>query len=49
LRASYELRRRAMIDAGYVTDEEFDADLARMEADDFMMPSPVMWTAWGRR
>ena len=49
LRASYERRRRAMIDAGYVTEEEFDADLARMEAADFMMPSPLMWSAWGRR
>lgn len=49
LRASYERRRDAMIDAGYLTDEEFDRDLARMEADDFMMPSPIMWTAWGRR
>jgi ubiquinone/menaquinone biosynthesis C-methylase UbiE len=49
LRASYERRRGAMIDAGYITDEEFDRDLARMDADDFMMPSPIMWTAWGRR
>jgi SAM-dependent methyltransferase len=49
LRASYELRRDAMIGAGYITAREFDADLARMEADDFMMPSPIMWTAWGRR
>lgn len=49
LRASYERRRRAMIDAGYVTEEEFDADLARMEAADFRMPSPLMWSAWGRR
>jgi len=49
LRASYELRRRTMVDAGYLTEEDFDADLARLEADDFMMPSPIMWTAWGRR
>jgi len=49
LRASYERRRDAMIDGGYLTDEEFDRDLARMQADDFMMPSPIMWTAWGRR
>ena len=49
LRASYERRRRAMIDAGYVTEEEFDADLARMEAADFMSPSPLMWSVWGRR
>jgi len=49
LRASYERRRGAMIDAGYITDEQFDADLARMEAADFMTPSPLMWTVWGRR
>jgi SAM-dependent methyltransferase len=49
LRASYERRRAAMINAGYVTDDEFDRDLARMEAADFMMPSPIMWTVWGRR
>jgi hypothetical protein len=49
LRASFERRRAAMIDAGYLTDEEFDRDLARMQAPDFMMPSPIMWTAWGRR
>ena len=49
LRASYELRRHAMVDAGYVTDQEFDADLARIDAPDFMAPSPLMWSAWGRR
>jgi 2-polyprenyl-3-methyl-5-hydroxy-6-metoxy-1,4-benzoquinol methylase len=49
LRASYERRRGAMTDAGFITDDEFDRDLARMEAADFMMPSPIMWTAWGRR
>ena len=49
LRASCERRRSAMIDAGYITDEEFDRDLARTEAADFMMPSPIMWTVWGRR
>jgi SAM-dependent methyltransferase len=49
LRASYEQRRHAMIDTGYVTDQEFDADLARLDAADFMMPSPLMWTVWGRR
>jgi len=49
LRASYERRRDAMIDAGYITDEEFDRDLARMDEAGFMMPSPIMWTAWARR
>lgn len=49
LKASLERRREAMIDAGHITEEEFDRDLARMDAPDFMMPSPIMWTAWGRR
>ena len=49
LRASYERRRSAMIDAGYLTEQEFDQDLARLDAADFVMPSPIMWTAWGRR
>ena len=49
LRASYERRRTAMIDAGYLTAQEFDQDVARMDDADFMMPSPTMWTAWGRR
>jgi len=47
--ASYEKRRDAMVSAGYITGDEFDRDLARMKAPDFMMPSPVMWSAWGRR
>ena len=49
LRASYDARRSAMIDAGHLTGVEFDRDLARTWSADFMMPSPIMWTVWGRR
>jgi SAM-dependent methyltransferase len=49
LRASYERRRAAMIDAGYLTEQEFDQDVARLDEPGFLMPSPIMWTAWGRR
>jgi SAM-dependent methyltransferase len=49
LRASYERRRTAMTDAGYLTQQAFDRDVARLDDADFMMPSPIMWTAWGRR
>lgn len=49
LRASYERRRGAMIDAGYLSEAEFDADLSRMDAEDFMTPSPLMWSVWGQR
>lgn len=49
LRANFEQLRKAMIDAGYITAEEFDEDIARLENPSFMMPSPILWTAWGRR
>ncbi|HEY7289082.1 MAG TPA: methyltransferase domain-containing protein [Vicinamibacterales bacterium] len=49
LEASYRLRRAEMIAGGYVTPETFDRDLALLNDDAFMMPSPIMWTAWGRR
>jgi SAM-dependent methyltransferase len=49
LRANYEQLHRSMIDAGYITEEEFDQDIARLDDPGFIMPSPIMWTAWGRR
>jgi 2-polyprenyl-3-methyl-5-hydroxy-6-metoxy-1,4-benzoquinol methylase len=49
LRASYELRRAAMLQAGYLTQEEFDRDMESMEDSRFLTPSPILWTAWGRR
>jgi hypothetical protein len=32
-----------------ITDAEVDAVLARLDAPDFAVFSPVMFTAWGRR
>jgi SAM-dependent methyltransferase len=49
LRANFEQLHSSMIDAGYITEEEFNQDIARLDDPGFMMPSPVMWTAWGRR
>ena len=49
MRANYEQLREAMIEAGYITQDEFEQDLARLEAADFLTPSPIMWAAWGRR
>lgn len=48
LRANYEQLRPHMINAGYITDKEFEHDLARLERTDFLMPSPLLWTVWGR-
>jgi hypothetical protein len=49
LRASFELRRTAMLQAGYLTEGDFDCDMETMENSQFMMPSPILWTAWGRK
>jgi SAM-dependent methyltransferase len=49
LRATYGRLRRAMIEAGYITDPEFARDLARLDDPDFLMPSPALWAVWGRR
>jgi len=49
LRASYELRRTAMINSGYLSEGEFVSDLERMSQPNFMMPSPILWTVWGKR
>jgi len=49
LRANFEQLHSSMIDAGYITEEEFNQDLARLDDPGFIMPSPIMWTAWGRR
>ena len=38
-----------MIGAGYITAQEFEEDLARLDDPDFLMPSSIMWTAWGQR
>jgi SAM-dependent methyltransferase len=49
MRVNFEQLHGALIDAGYITQQEFDQDLASLDDPDFMAPSPIMWTAWGRR
>ncbi len=49
VRANYEQLRGDMIGAGYITEQEFDQDVARLNDPDFMMPSSILWAAWGRR
>jgi hypothetical protein len=41
--------RREAVAKGLITDAEIDAVLRRLEALDFAVFSPVMFTAWGRR
>lgn len=48
VRANLEQLRDALIDGGYISREEFDQDLNRLNQPDFLMPSSVLWTARGR-
>jgi SAM-dependent methyltransferase len=49
LRATYEQLRGEMVDAGYITPQQFAEDVARLDDPDFLMPSAILWSAWGRR
>ena len=48
-RLNFEQLRAAMLATGTLTAEEFDADLERLEDEEFAWRSPILWTAWGRR
>jgi hypothetical protein len=48
-RATFELLREALIDGNYVTPQQFEEDIARLEDPEFVMPSSILWSAWGRR
>jgi SAM-dependent methyltransferase len=47
-RLNFEQLREAMLAAG-LTMDEFEADLARLDDENFEWRSPTLWTAWGRR
>jgi SAM-dependent methyltransferase len=49
MRANFEQLHDEMVRRGYVTEQEFARDLEAVDAHDFVMPSPVLWAAWGRR
>ena len=49
MRTNFKELSGALLDAHYITEQEFDQDSARLDDPDFMAPSPIMWTAWGRR
>ena len=47
--ANFAQVRKEAVAKGLITDAEVDAVLARLDAPDFAVFSPVMFTAWGRR
>lgn len=48
LRANFEQVHEAMVGGGLVTEEEYAADLGRLDDPLFVRPAWIMWTAWGR-
>jgi SAM-dependent methyltransferase len=49
MRANFEQLREAMIEANYVTPQQFEEDMAQLNNPSFMTPSAILWSAWGRR
>ena len=49
MKANLEQLRESILATGSVTPLEFEADLARLDDEDFMTPSPVMWSVAARR
>jgi SAM-dependent methyltransferase len=48
MRLHFEEMREPMVSSGLISPVEFDADLKRIDQEDFLMPSSMMWTAWGQ-
>jgi SAM-dependent methyltransferase len=49
LRSNFDQLHDAMISSGKLTEQEFAEDIARLEDPRIMWPSPIMWTARGRK
>ena len=47
--ANFAQVRKEAVAKGLITDAEIDVVLSRLDAADFAVFSPVMFTAWGRR
>lgn len=49
MKLNFEEMREPMVSSGLISQEEFEADLKCIDEQDFLMPSPIMWTVWGRK
>jgi SAM-dependent methyltransferase len=49
LRSNYCQLREAMIECGYITAKDLEHDLKRLDDPDFLILTPTLWSAWGRR
>jgi SAM-dependent methyltransferase len=49
MKLNFEEMRETMIRSGLITQTEYETDLKHINEQNFLMPSPMMWTAWGRK
>lgn len=49
LKLSCQQLREPILASGLISQDEFEADLRRVDELDYLMPSPMMWTVWGRK
>jgi SAM-dependent methyltransferase len=49
IKATFEQLRELLISADYVSQHQYEQDLARLDDPDFLIPTPIMWAARGRR
>jgi hypothetical protein len=49
MRTNFKQLRGDLLDAHYINEQQIDQDFERLDDPEFMTPSPIMWTAWGRR
>jgi 2-polyprenyl-3-methyl-5-hydroxy-6-metoxy-1,4-benzoquinol methylase len=49
LKSNYEQLKTAILSTGLLSEREFAESLAQLDSEDFLVPSSIMWTAWGRR
>ena len=49
LRANFDQLHDAIISSGKLTEQEFAEDIARLDDPSITWPSPIMWTAHGRK
>lgn len=49
MKLSFRELHEPMVRCGLISQEEFDADLDHIDDQDFLMPSPMLWTTWGAK
>ena len=48
MKINFQELRDPILQAGLMSQAEFEAEMKRVDEEDFGMPSPMMWTVWGQ-